>query len=423
MHDLSFIRSNRDYCLENFKNRGLSVDLDKIISLDHDRRSYINEMQSLQKKKNEIVKKISLFNKDKILSASEGLIKESQDIEYNINNAKNSISNIEAELNSILSYLPNFLSSEVPYGTSEQDNKEIKKYGDIPDFDFKCKSHDQLGINLGMMDFINAAKLSGSRFVILKDDLAMLERAISDFMLDENISNGYIEISPPLMVKNHTMYGVGQLPKFENDSFSTQMELRLIPTAEVPLTSIVADSIISKNDLPLRFVARTPCFRSEAGSAGKDTKGMLRQHQFLKVELVAITTADQSYAEFDHLTFSAEKILRKLEIPYRKILLCSADTGFSSSITYDLEVWLPSVNKYREVSSCSNCLDFQGRRMNSRYKDNNKKYFVHTMNGSALAVGRTMIAILENYQQKDGSIKVPKALIPYMKGQDIIQKK
>ena len=420
MHHLQAIRNNKDYYLDNLQSRGnVFVDLDNLISMDDERKHYVSLIQHLQEQKNNLVKEIADL-KFKGVSIPVEMIANSKNIEEKITKNKFYVEEINDKLHSILSGIPNLLSEDVPYGESEKDNLEILKSGIIRNFDFECQTHDVLGIKLGMMDFINAAKISGSRFVILKDDLALLERALADFMLDEHISRGFSEISPPLLVKDHAMYGVGQLPKFSEDSFSTQMNLRMIPTAEVPLANIVANCIVNEENLPMRFVARTCCFRSEAGSAGKDTKGMLRQHQFLKVELVTISSNDKSEEEFNHLLLSAENILCKLKLPYRRMLLCSSDTGFSSSITYDLEVWLPSVNKYREISSCSNCLDFQGRRMNAKYKTKKQKQFVHTMNGSGLAVGRTMIAILENYQNKDGTITIPEVLIPYMKGKTVI---
>jgi seryl-tRNA synthetase len=324
-------------------------------------------------------------------------------------------------LEKILSNIPNIPHSDVPNGKNENDNIEIKKSGQIPKFDFKAKSHYELGENLGMLDFDLATKTTGSRFVFVKNKLALLERALSNFMLDTHIlNNGYEEISPPLLASENTMFGTGQLPKFENDQFEVKLEEGtdrkfLIPTAEVILTNIVKDKIIDLKSLPLRFVACTPCFRKEAGSYGKDTKGMIRQHQFYKVEMVSIVEHDKCLEELERMTNCATGILDLLELPYRKMILCSGDMGFSAEKTYDIEVWLPSENKYREISSCSSCAKFQAVRMKARYKDQKKEtVYVGTLNGSGLAIGRTLIAILENYQQKDGSITIPKILRPYM---------
>ena len=318
---------------------------------------------------------------------------------------------------------------DVPIGKNEIDNVEISKNGEIPNFNFKPKSHYELGKNLKMLDFDLATKTSGSRFVFVNCVLAQLERAISNFMLDTHTNiNGYKEISPPLIVSDDTMYGTGQLPKFENDQFEIKFDVDsgrkfLIPTAEVILTNIVKNKIVNLKELPLRFVASTPCFRKEAGSYGKDTKGMIRQHQFYKVELVSIVEIDQCKSELERMTNCATMILDKLNLPYRKIILCTGDMGFSAEKTYDIEVWLPSENKYREISSCSSCGQFQARRMKSKYKNNNNETtFVGTLNGSGLAIGRTLIAILENYQNSDGSVNIPKVLKPYMNNLDKIQK-
>ncbi len=312
----------------------------------------------------------------------------------------------------------------------ENDNVEVLKAGKVPDFNFKPKSHYDLGENLGMLDFELATKTTGSRFVFVKKELALLERALSNFMLDTHIvQNGYQEISPPLIASDNTMYGTGQLPKFENDQFEIKFEEGsdrkfLIPTAEVILTNIVKDKIVDQKDLPMRFVASTPCFRKEAGSYGKDTKGMIRQHQFYKVEMVSIVEKENCLEELERMTDCATDILDKLRLPYRKVILCSGDMGFSAEKTYDIEVWLPSENKYREISSCSSCASFQAQRMKSRYKNkNNETVFVGTLNGSGLAVGRTLIAVLENYQQKDGSIIIPKVLRPYMNNLELISAK
>ena len=332
------------------------------------------------------------------------------------------------ELDNILSSLPNLPLDDVPIGEGESSNKEIMKFGNLPQFDFKPKSHTELGNNLNMLDFDLATKTTGSRFVFVKDKLALLERALSNFMLNIHTKvNGYKEISPPLIASDNTMFGTGQLPKFENDQFEIKFDDNgrkfLIPTAEVILTNMVKNQILSVNDLPIRLVASTPCFRKEAGSYGKDTKGMIRQHQFYKVELVSIVENDKCIEELERMTKSAVMILDKLNLPYRKIILSTGDMGFSAEKTYDIEVWIPSENKYREISSCSSCGTFQARRMKARYKNSNKETVpVGTLNGSGLAIGRTLIAIMENYQQSDGSILIPKALKPYMDNQDKITK-
>ena len=328
---------------------------------------------------------------------------------------------VKNKLDNILSSLPNIPLEDVPVGLDENQNKELKKIGEIKNFNFKIKSHYELGDSLKMLDFELATKTSGARFVFVKDKLAMLERAISNFMLDTHINeNGYTEISPPIIANDLSMFGTGQLPKFENDQFEIKLELEkyrkfLIPTAEVILTNLVRESFLNIKDLPLRFVALTPCFRKEAGSYGKDTKGMIRQHQFYKVELVSVVENSKCIDELERMTNSATSILDKLNLPYRKIILSTGDMGFSAEKTYDIEVWLPSEKKYREISSCSSCGSFQARRMKSRYKNkNNENEFVGTLNGSGLAVGRTLISIMENYQNSDGSITIPDALRPYM---------
>jgi len=328
---------------------------------------------------------------------------------------------VKNKLDQILSTLPNLPLNDVPTGKDENSNLEVSKVGIIPKFNFKVKSHYELGKALDMLDFDLATKTTGSRFVFVKGKLALLERAISNFMLDTHVNtNGYTETSPPLIASANSMYGTGQLPKFENDQFELKLDDKndrkfLIPTAEVILTNMVKDKIFDKKDLPMRFVASTACFRKEAGSYGKDTKGMMRQHQFYKVELVSIVEPDQCLVELARMTNCATKILDLLELPYRKIVLCTGDMGFSAEKTFDIEVWLPYENKYREISSCSSCGSFQARRMKARYKNDKKEtVFLGSLNGSGLAVGRTLVAILENYQQPDGSIIVPKVLKPYM---------
>ena len=417
MHNIKNIRKNSEAFNKALKDRFLNIDLNNILSLDEKNRKLILEKENLEKEKKEISKSkdIKLFKKSKLISEK-------------INELGKSQFKIKSELDKILSSIPNIPVTGVPIGKDENSNIEVEKKGNILKFNFKPKSHFELGESLNMLDFDLATKTTGSRFVFVKNKLAILERAISNFMLDTHINeNGYTEISPPLIATSNSMFGTGQLPKFENDQFELKLDDKndrkfLIPTAEVILTNMVSDQIINKNDLPIRLVASTPCFRKEAGSYGKDTKGMIRQHQFYKVELVSIVEQDNSLIELERMTNCAAKILDQLKLPYRKITLCTGDMGFSAEKTYDIEVWLPSENKYREISSCSSCGTFQARRMKTRYKENNETKFVGTLNGSGLAVGRTLVAILENYQQNDGSINVPDVLQPYMQNLNKITK-
>ena len=418
MHNIKDIRSDISSFKDGLKKRFIDVDFEKILLLDENNRKFIQEKENLEKEKKEISK-----SKDK------SLFEKSKEISKKIEEISSSQSKIKNELDNILASLPNLPYNDVPIGKDENSNIEILKSGKIPNFTFKPKSHYELGENLNMLDFDLATKTTGSRFVFVKDKLALLERAISNFMLDTHINlNGYKEISPPLIATDSTMFGTGQLPKFDNDQFELKLDDSkdrkfLIPTAEVILTNMVKDQIVNKEILPIRMVASTPCFRKEAGSYGKDTKGMIRQHQFYKVEMVSIVEPNQCLAELDRMTNCATKILDLLKLPYRKIILCSGDMGFSAEKTFDIEVWLPSENKYREISSCSSCGSFQARRMKARYKNSKKEtVFVGTLNGSGLAVGRTIVAILENYQQEDGSILIPEALKPYMNNIDKINK-
>ncbi len=419
MHNIKDIRNNPKEFQDLLKKRFLDIDLKKILKLDENNRKLIQEKEILEKEKKDISK-----------SKNKELFKKSKNISINIVALEKKQKNIKDELDNILSSIPNIPHPDVPIGKDESFNLEILKSGKIPEFNFKPKSHFELGDNLNMLDFDLATKTSGSRFVFIKDTLALLERAISNFMIDTHINtNGYKEISPPLIASENSMYGTGQLPKFENDQFELKLDDKndrkfLIPTAEVILTNMAKNKIFQLNELPLRLVASTPCFRKEAGSYGKDTKGMIRQHQFYKVELVSIVEPNNCLDELERMTNCATKILDLLELPYRKIILSSGDMGFSAEKTYDIEVWLPSENKYREISSCSSCGSFQARRMKSRYKNKkNETILLGTLNGSGLAVGRTLIAILENYQQADGSIKIPEALKPYMNNLDKIVKK
>ena len=410
MHDLKRIRKDFEAFKKLLEKRLIDIDLNRLRELDIANRDCIQKKEAFEKEKKEISK-----------SKDEALFAKSKQISVSIDKINKQQQQIKLDLDKILSSIPNTPHSDVPNGKDENDNIEINKSGKIPSFDFKPKSHYELGENLGMLDFDLASKTTGSRFVFVKDKLALLERAISNFMLDiHTTKNGYKEISPPLLASENTMFGTGQLPKFENDQFEVKLDEEnerkfLIPTAEVILTNIVKDKIVNLKDLPMRFVASTPCFRKEAGSYGKDTKGMIRQHQFYKVELVSIVEDEKCLEELERMTNCATGILDLLELPYRKVILCSGDMGFSAEKTYDIEVWLPSEDRYREISSCSSCSTFQSVRMKTRYKDQNKETkYTGTLNGSGLAIGRTLIAILENYQKKDGSITIPKVLRPYM---------
>ncbi len=416
MHDIKFIRDNFDIFKKKISKRNNTTNIENVINLDKTNRKLIQEKEILEKQKKDIskLKDEKMFEKSKEISSKIKEISEQQ-------------IKVKLELQSILSSIPNIPHSDVPEGEDENSNIVIETKGEIISKNFKELSHFELGEKLRMLDFDLATKTTGSRFVFVNDKLALLERAISNFMLDvHTLENKYQEVSPPLMASANTMYGTGQLPKFENDQFEIKFEKSedrkfLIPTAEVILTNIVKNKIIKTSDLPLRFVASTPCFRKEAGSYGKDTKGMIRQHQFYKVELVSIVENSKCLEELERMTKCATMILDRLKLPYRKIILCTGDMGFSAEKTYDIEVWLPSEKKYREISSCSSCGTFQSRRMNTRYKNlNNENVFTGTLNGSGLAVGRTLIAIMENYQQEDGSIIIPDVLRPYMNNLDKI---
>ena len=419
MHDINFIRENPEIFDELLKKRFIEPKSNIIISLDTKKRSILTKSQELRANRKTLSSSFSNLNDiDKI-----ELQKKVQLIKNQIDELEKDIFNIDEQLKNTLSGLPNLPHSDVPVGEDENTNKLIKQVGIIPSFKFSPKSHYELGENLEMIDFEQAGKVSGTRFVYLKKNIARLERAIANFMLDKHTNEfGYTEINPPNLVRDAAAFGTGQLPKFSEDLFKTNTDHWLIPTAEVPLTNLVLDTIVSEKDLPLRYTAWTPCYRSEAGAAGRDTRGMIRQHQFSKVELVSITNEDESELELERMLNCATSILDDLEIPYQVILLSSGDMGFSAEKTYDIEVWLPGESKYREISSCSNCKSFQARRMNARYKTTDQNKFVHTLNGSGLAVGRTLIAVLENYQNEDGSINIPKVLKPYMGNLDKISK-
>lgn len=421
MHNIKYIRNNPKQFEKLMKRRGISLNSSEILDIDNDIRSYQTKMQILQEKRNKASKDIGLLISQGADISS--LKKNISDYKSDLTIMDEKVKDLNLKLNNLLIELPNSLEDDVPEGKSEDENQFIKSWGEKPQFSFNPLDHVEIGEKLNQMDFKRGVKISGSRFVLLRGQLALLERALSTFMIETHLNDDeFEEISPPFIVKEHALFGTGQLPKFSDDLFHTTDNRWLIPTAEVPLTNIVSNEIIDKNNLPLRFVANTPCFRSEAGAAGSDTRGMIRQHQFSKVEMVFVTHPSKSNEELEYLVSCAEKILQKLKLPYRVMMLCSGDVGFSAKKTYDLEVWLPGQNSgqglYREISSCSNCGDFQARRMNAKFKDkvSNEIDFLHTLNGSGLAVGRTMIAILENYQQKDGSVVIPDALLPYMRG-------
>ena len=420
MHDINLIRKNPNQFADSMKRRFAKVDIQEILDLDEKKRNITFDLQELQNKRNNYSKSIALIkdNKEEV----EKIVTKVNEIKEKMKNNEEHLLKVSNKLQSILLNLPNNASTEVPVGKDETFNKLIfeskkfiKKQEGI--------AHDEIGKNLGMMDFDSAAKISGSRFVILNSKLAMLERALCNFMLDIHVNeHGYEETSTPHLVNDDALLGTGQLPKFKDDLFSTSEKKWLIPTAEVTLTNICREKILLQQELPKRYVALTNCFRSEAGASGQDTKGMIRLHEFKKVELVSISTKENSNQELERLTKCASKILELLEIPYRIVLLSSGDMGFSASKTYDIEVWLPSQKKFREISSCSNCEDFQSRRMNTKYKNsNNEKFFAHTLNGSGVAVGRALLAILENYQINKNALKIPKVLVKYMGGLDKIE--
>ena len=427
MHDIRYIRNNPDDFDLAMARRGIQPVSADILATDEKRRSIQTEMQEKQQRRNEVSKEVG-----KIKSSggdASSLIEEVAALKLALTDMEEQDRELANTLDSMLMDYPNILNDDVPDGSDEDENLLIRTHGDANLPDFKAQDHVALGEGLGMMDFAMGAKLSGARFVVLKGDLSRLERAIAAFMLDTHTREfGYTEYQPPYLVKSETMAGTGQLPKFALDLFRTTDDRWLIPTAEVPLTNLVAGEILEETRLPMRMTAYTPCFRAEAGSAGRDTRGMIRQHQFSKVELVSICHPDHSDAELERMTSCAETILQRLDLSYRVMKLCSGDTGFSAKTTYDIEVWLPGQNEgkgmYREISSCSNCGDFQARRMRARYKneENKSNELVHTLNGSGLAVGRTMIAILENGQCADGSIDLPHVLHPYMGGQTKLER-
>lgn len=416
MHDINFIRNNPELFDAGLVKRGAPPQAEVILALDEEKRHAITRLQELQARKNELAKAIGQA-KGKGEDAT-ALLKESGEVKEATAALETQLQG-EDMLQQLLETLPNLAEADVPEGEDESSNKELRLVGEKPAFGFAPKQHFELGEALGQLDFSQAATISGARFAVLSGQLARLERALAAFMLDiQTQEYGFEEVSPPLLVRNTALYGTGQLPKFKEDLFEADSGHFLIPTGEVPLTNLVAGKILGEEELPLRYTACTPCFRSEAGAAGRDTRGLIRQHQFSKVELVSIARPEDSAAEQERMLAAAEEVLKRLGLHYRVMLLCAGDMGFSAKKTYDIEVWLPGQEAYREISSVSNCGDFQARRMKARYRRAGEKAttFVHSLNGSGLAVGRTLVAVLENYQQEDGSIAIPEALQPYMGG-------
>ena len=423
MLDPQLVRNKLDTIVEESLRRGVSIDKNKIKKIEDNRKKIQVETEKLQSERNNISKKIGeLKSKGE---QTENLLEKVTIIKKQLEENEEKLNSIQKELNELLIAIPNIPHKSVPNGNSDADNKLIREWGEKPKFDFKIKDHVDLGESLNQIDFDSAVKVSGSRFVVLKDKIAQLHRALIQFMIETHTTeHGYQEINVPYLVNSDSCINTGQLPKFEEDLFRIQdQDLYLIPTAEIPVTNVVKDQIIEDTSLPLKYVCHSPCFRSEAGSYGKDTRGIIRQHQFEKVELVQIVQPENSYSALEELTINAEEILKRLNLSYRVVALCAGDLGFSAAKTYDIEVWLPSQNMYREISSCSNFESFQARRMQARYRDSktNKPELLHTLNGSGLAVGRTLIAIMENYQTKTGDILIPNVLRQYMANQSIIK--
>ena len=423
MIDPKLIRHDAKIVLDNLSKRKNDFKLDDYLSAEEAARKIQTEVENLRSTKNKLTKTIGSSKLDE--KAKEKIVDEVHEINESLKDAEAKLEGLSVEVKNLSLLLPNILHESVPDGNDEKDNVKIRQWGEIREFSFEPKDHTQLGEDSGWIDFQSASKISGSRFAVIIDRYAQLHRSLIHFMLDIQTNvNGYTEYYVPSIIRSECLEGTGQLPKFAEDQYKIENEenLYLIPTAEVPLTNLVRESIIETNQLPIKMVAHTPCYRQEAGSYGQDTRGMIRQHQFEKVELVHIVKPEESYQALEELTENAESILVKLGLSYRVMLLCSSDTGFAAAKTYDIEVWLPSQNKYREISSCSNCESFQARRMKARFKDlkTNQNEYVHTLNGSGLAVGRTFIAILENYQNEDGTITIPEVLRPYMGGIEII---
>ena len=423
MHDINLVRENPEAFDKALQQRNAEPAAAALIACDDARKAAIAKAQALQTTRNEASKKIGQAKGAGDDAVAEELMAQVAELKSALQVAEDEERKLKAELEKALSVLPNIPLADVPKGVDEDDNQEVRQIGEVGGVNAAAQ-HFEIGEELGQMDFEAAAALSGARFVVLRDDLARLERALGNFMLDLHTSEfGYREINPPVLVRDDAVFGTGQLPKFSEDLFRTENGYWLTPTAEVTLTNLVRDQITNAADLPLRFTAMTPCFRSEAGAAGRDTRGMIRQHQFSKVELVSIVEPDDGENELERLTACAEEVLERLGLSYRVMLLCAGDMGFSARKTYDLEVWLPGQNSYREISSCSYCGDFQGRRMNARFRhaDEKSTHYVHTLNGSGLAVGRTLVALLENYHQEDGSVLIPEALQAYMGGRTKIE--
>ncbi len=422
MLDIKFVRDHIDEVEAMLRNRQLDIDLSQFKSLDGRRRELLKEVEQLKHEKNRISDEIAKLKKDK--QDTTALVEKSRQLSQRIEELDKELSQIEEQLKEILFFIPNMPHESVSFGKDERDNPVVKVWGEKPQFSFEPKPHWDIGENLGILDFERAARMTGARFALYWGPGAELERALINFMLDMHTTrHGYTEVLPPFIVNSNSLFGTGQLPKFKNDLFKLEgWDYYLVPTAEVPVTNIHAGEILDEDELPKYYTAYTPCFRSEAGSYGKDTRGLIRQHQFNKVELVKIVKPEDSYRELESLLADAESILQALGLHYRVVSLCTGDLGFAASKTYDIEVWLPGQNAYREISSCSNFEDFQARRADIRFRRKGKKKteLVHTLNGSGLAVGRTVVAILENYQQEDGSVVIPEALRPYMKNLDRI---
>jgi seryl-tRNA synthetase len=423
MLDVKLLRENLDEVKARMATRGAEIDWDEFLSLDRERRDALAHIERLKEKKNRLSGEIGKLKKSG--ADATALMGEVEDFSEAIRQSEGPLADLEARFDQFMLTLPNLPHPSVNVGKNETENREVRRWGEPPKFDFTPKNHWDIGEELGILDFARAAKIAGARFAVYRDAGARLERALINFMLDLHAQeNGYKEMLPPALVNRASLIGTGQLPKFEEDLFHLAPgDYFLIPTAEVPLTNLHRDEMLEREELPIKYVAYTPCFRSEAGSYGKDVRGLIRQHQFNKVEMVKFTEPETSYDELESMVRNAEEVLKRLKLPYRVVELCTGDMGFASAKTYDIEVWLPGQNAYREISSCSNCEDFQARRANIRYRKEKKgrPLFVHTLNGSGLAAGRTFVAVLENYQQKDGSVVIPEALQPYMGGLDQIR--
>ncbi len=423
MLDLKFVRDNMNLVEEGLKKRGSNIDLSEFKKLEEERRKLLNQVETLKNKRNTVSEEIARLKKNK--ENADNLIVEMKEVSQSIKDYDEKVKEVEDKLENIMLTIPNIPHESVPLGETDEDNREERKWGEIRQFNFEPKPHWEIGEDLNIIEFERGAKVTGARFIFYRGKGARLERALINFMLDLHITeHGYEELFPPFMVNSQSMIGTGQLPKFAEDMFKIdKTDYWLIPTAEVPVTNIYGGEILDESDLPIYHTAYSACFRAEAGAHGRDTRGLIRQHQFNKVELVKFTTQENSYEELEKLTNNAEKVLQLLELPYRVVTLCGGDLGFSAAKTYDLEVWLPSFETYREISSCSNFEDFQARRANIRYRPaKGKPKYVHTLNGSGLAIGRTLAAILENYQQEDGSVIIPKVLRPYMGGMEKLEK-